>query len=247
MKDRLRKKVKSFSSSSSSSISGNRDRGRGGEREGDWGYLASGSPIGVHLCPSVVRILSCGTLFALWAFAVLNCAGADLEPTEKIPPLRPPRGEIPPSFWEQHGGSILVWTVVGLGVIGAAIWFLMRPKAPVVVAPEAAARKALEKLREYPEDGAVLSRVSQVLRYYVTNAFELPQGEMTTAEFSRAITGHPRLGPALAQSLSDFLRACDERKFAHPSGMAPLDARARALELVEAAERRRAEILDKAA
>ena len=50
-----------------------------------------------------------------------------------------------------------------------------------------------------PEDGALLSQVSQILRHYVVAAFDLPPGELTTAEFCRAIAGHARIGPELVR------------------------------------------------
>ena len=104
--------------------------------------------------------------------------------------------------------------MVLLGVIGATVWWMRRNRPAVAVPPEVLARQALEPLRQQAEDGAVLSRISQVLRRYVSAAFGLPAGEMTTAEFSRAIAGQGRLGTDLAARLGDFLRKCDERKFA---------------------------------
>jgi len=83
-----------------------------------------------------------------------------------------------------------------LALVSAAAWFLTRPKPPVVVPPDVQARLALEPLRQQPEDGVLLSRVSQILRHYVGAAFDLPPGELTTAEFCHAIDGHTQIGPS---------------------------------------------------
>ena len=105
----------------------------------------------------------------------------------------------------------------------------------------------------------VLSEASQILRRYVAAAFAWPPAELTTAEFSAALAGDEKIGPELARTLSNFLRECDERKFA-PAGVVGVQASAcsdsapatpgtlkrelqpaavRALELVSAAEARR--------
>jgi len=87
-----------------------------------------------------------------------------------------------------------------------------------------------------------LSRISQILRRYVGAAFALPPGEMTTADFCRAIAGHERLGAELSATLGDFLRRCDERKFAPAAPRPSLGAAAQALKIVELAEVRRAQL-----
>jgi len=147
---------------------------------------------------------------------------------------------MPLAFWEQYGLWVVLGGVAVLALAGAGAWLLTRPKPPVVVAPEEQARGALEPLREKPEDGALLSRVSQVLRHYVTAAFHLPPEELTTAEFCRAMSGQGRIGPDLSAALSEFLRQCDERKFSPPAPTPPLSAVAQALKLIEQAQARRA-------
>ena len=158
---------------------------------------------------------------------------------EESPKLQPPWGEIPPTFWEQHGvtailsaGGVILFVVLG-------IWFWLRPRPAEVVLPEVEARRALEALSKRPEDGAVLSRISQVLRQYVLVVFELPPGQPTTAEFCQLIVLSDKVGNELSSRLADFLRQCDERKFANSSSNASLHAGARALELVNQGEARR--------
>jgi hypothetical protein len=162
--------------------------------------------------------------------------------TNKPPALVPPYGELPPTFFEQHGTAI---AFAGLGIIVLATcggWLIFRPKPKMIVPPEVEARQELERLRQRPEDGVVLSRVSQVTRSYFIAAFQLTQGEFTTAEFCREISGNDKIGAELALAAADFLRDCDREKFSSKTGPAKLDAADRALKLIEQAEQRRAQL-----
>jgi hypothetical protein len=158
---------------------------------------------------------------------------------DEIPPLRPPRAELPPSFWEQNQSTILLAVFAGVLFIVVVIWFFTARRPAVVLPPEVVARQGLENLRATPEDGLLLSRVSRILRRYLATAFELPPGESTTTEFCAELAANERIGSELANDVSAFLRRCDERKFA-PSAPAPeLGAVAQSLKLVEAGEARR--------
>ena len=183
------------------------------------------------------RILS-GALAGLMG-AQLAVAG-DLAPSNAPPALLPPRPELPPSFWEQYGLWVSLGVMLLLAVAVLLFFLLRRPRPPAAVFPAAEARLRLEPLRRQPETGVVLSLVSQVLRRYFAAAFGLPQQEMNTTEFCRAVAGHPQLGEDLSSALAAFLRACDQHKFP-PQTVAPppLDAVSRALKLIEQAEARR--------
>jgi hypothetical protein len=88
----------------------------------------------------------------------------------------------------------------------------------------------------------LLSEVSQIMRHYISAAFELAAGEMTTAEFCRIIASSESVGPELASALETFMRRCDEKKFS-PAPPAPaLNAARQAMLLIEQAEARRAEL-----
>jgi hypothetical protein len=158
------------------------------------------------------------------------------------PRLYPPEDPIPPTFVQQHSLAIAVGGIVLAGMILALALWLRRPSRMAVVPPALEARVVLEPLREAVEDGALLSRVSQVLRHYVSAAFGLAAEEQTTAEFCCAIASHEHIGPDLASGISDFLRRCDERKFAPPTPAPPLQGVAGALEIIEQAEARRAQL-----
>jgi len=160
---------------------------------------------------------------------------------EEIPPLRPPRGEIPPSLVEQYGSWLIAGGVLAFVLAGTIIWFLMRPRPPVPVPPAVQARNALEPLGIQPEDGALLSQVSYIVRRYAAAVFGLPRTELTTDEFCKALTQLESISPELSTELCGFLTECDRRKFA-PSASAPPvlppGAVARAYQLIDHAETR---------
>ncbi|HYG33243.1 MAG TPA: hypothetical protein VEC99_00575 [Clostridia bacterium] len=190
-------------------------------------------------------------LFAIfWVFSIPVWAATNIAGPDDIPPLRPPRGEIPPTFWELYGGWVIVSAVVALVIILCVVaWILTRPKPTIVIPPAVEARQALEPLSKQPENGVVLSQVSQVVRHYFASVFGLPSEERTTTEFCRAVSEMEQVGPDLSAAVSGFLRECDHRKFAPaPSGppSLPLGAVPRATKLIELAEARR-EVLARAA
>jgi hypothetical protein len=150
---------------------------------------------------------------------------------------------MPATFWEQYGVLVIVGGVAALVLLGLAVWFLTRPKPPIIVPPQAQARAALEPLRHQPENGVVLSRVSQILKHYIAAAFNLEPGETTTAQFCQTLAQRPQISPHLAAALTEFLRRCDERKFAPDPPAVPFVAAERALELIDESEaaRRKAE------
>src|SRR5262245_40846928 len=78
---------------------------------------------------------------------------------EEIPPLRPPRGEIPPGFWEQHSGEAVAAILIVLIGIGIALWLLLRARPQASIPPAVQARQMLNPLLGQPESGLVLSRV----------------------------------------------------------------------------------------
>lgn len=194
------------------------------------------------LCAASCVRHTCFWLMAagFWLLASAMVAQA-FDPTqpEPIPKLRPPRGEIPPSLWEQHGNLFILLAPVFLVFILALTWYLFRPKPPVPVPPQVRARRELEYLQTQPETGALLSRVSQVLRHYLAAAFTLPPDEMTTTEFCREVSGQGRIGTELVTQINTFLRQCDELKFAPPQPRPASGAATQAIQLVDRAEQRR--------
>jgi hypothetical protein len=161
---------------------------------------------------------------------------------DKIPPLRPPMREVPPSYWEEHRAAIIGGCVAGVILIGGVIWVLTRPRVPRVAPPEVMAREALSKLKDKREDGVLISRVSQILRHYMTVRFGLPLVEYTTTDFCKELNSNAKAGPELAAEIGKFLRLADEHKFAPEASGANGEWVARSLKLIESAEARHAEV-----
>jgi hypothetical protein len=173
----------------------------------------------------------------------ISCSAAELPLDEPIPPLRPPRGPLPPTFWEAWVGWVIGGGALFFILLAGLIWLLVRAKAPLIIPPEAQARNALGALRGQPESGLLLSRVSQIVRAYFSAAFALPAGELTTSELCRAIEERQEISVQLKGEVSDFLRSCDERKFSPTPAPAPIiGAVIRADKLIETAEAQRAEL-----
>lgn len=194
--------------------------------------------IGGSISNFAFRICASAFLF----IALPGLAATNTSPGDELAKLRPPREELPPTFWEQNHWPVILCSILLLAVIGVILWFLTRPKPPVIVPPEIRARQALDLLLNKPEDGNVLSQASQILRRYFAEAFALPPGELTTGEFCRAASGHEGLGTELANAVCEFLRRCDERKFTASPPAAPLAAVDTALKLIGAAQARLADI-----
>jgi hypothetical protein len=180
-------------------------------------------------------------------FLLSFCAWGQTSTNNALPALAPAYGEMKPmilgkevpEYWAQHEVLIIFTGVLAVVSAGVLIWLMLRPGAPVAAPPEVLARATLARLSGRPEDGKVLSEISQVLRRYFTQSFRLPLVELTTAEFSRALAGNESVGPELGAAVVSFLRECDERKFSASRSEIPLNAAGRALELVSKAEKRR--------
>ena len=156
---------------------------------------------------------------------------------DALPALAPAYGELSPTFWEQHETAIIVGSFTFIAFTILLLKVMLRPKTPALLPPEVLARRTLAKLEPQPEDGKVLSEVSQILRRYVVAVFQLPSAEMTTAEFCAALAGSEKTGPELARSISSFLSECDERKFSTAPAATPINAVIRALELIALSEK----------
>ena len=162
--------------------------------------------------------------------------------TNAQPALVPPYAELPPTFWEQHKIAVVVGGLLFLVAQSIFLWKLLMRLQPAIEPPQNVACATLTRLLDEPENGRVLSEVSQILRRYLGAAFQMPGVELTTAEFIAALARNEKIGPELSKSLADFLRECDVRKFSAAPATPPLDAAERALQLVHQAEARRAKI-----
>jgi hypothetical protein len=182
------------------------------------------------------------TIFAVIFFTARLLAQTNSETTNAPLKLLPPYDELPPTFWEQNATAI---SFAGLGVVTLLaffLWLIFRPKPEIIVPPEVQAREALHKLSSQPEDGEMLSRVSEIVRHYFRSAFQLSPGELTTTEFCREISGNEKISAELSTATANFLRDCDDHKFSATAGAGKIDAANRALNLIEQAEQRRAQL-----
>src|SRR3984957_8754851 len=128
--------------------------------------------------------------------------------------LAPPYPEIQPTIWETYHWAIMIGGIFFLSALGLLLLAILKSKPAATENPEDLARVALAKLSDRPEDGACLSQISQTLRHYFSVAFQLPAGEMTTAELGAILTAHDGVGTDLGKRASHFLLECDQRKFA---------------------------------
>lgn len=158
--------------------------------------------------------------------------------TNALPTLLPPYGELPPTFWEAHTTAVI--NCGGLIFLAAfTIWMLLRPKPIRAASLGETAIRSLEQLRSHPEDGRLLSEVSQIMKRYVGSVFGFAGGEMTTAEFSAVLANHPECDAQFAATIANLLQRCDRDKFAVHTNAPPLNAASQALRLVQFSEQNR--------
>ena len=182
-----------------------------------------------------ILVIFAGVLLVTPLHAATNLISAD-----EIPPLTAPRGEVAPGFWELYSSWVLLGVVLLVLLVAVLGWWLTRPKPPPVIIPAAVeARQALEVLGDQAESGVVLSRVSRIVRHYFSLTFGLPPAERTTTEFCAALAALPHLSPGLSANVSEFLRQCDQRKFAPSPPQPPLGAVSTAAKLIQLAEQSR--------
>lgn len=160
--------------------------------------------------------------------------------TNDLPELIPPYAALPPSLWEQYGLALIFCFLISAAAGGVLIWVLTRPRPAPVVPAEVQARQALAILRAQPQTGAVISQVSQVLRRYISSAFALPAGELTTQELIAAMKSARTFDNKLRETAIQFLESCDERKFAPTQVAPPQNVASLALALIEQGESVRA-------
>lgn len=158
---------------------------------------------------------------------------------EDIPALLPPHPEIPPGAWEQYW----FWFAAGavLLVIVPIAFFSLRRSRPSPPRPlDELAREELSRLRNEPETGAVLSRISRGLRIYLAAAFSMPGDEFTTPEFVSRLESIPCVDSELKSQIGAFLRRCDELKFSQAAPGESSGSALKALEFVNRCDRIRA-------
>ncbi|HEX7654692.1 MAG TPA: hypothetical protein VF607_14380 [Verrucomicrobiae bacterium] len=167
-----------------------------------------------------------------WCPLALGAAGGS-----DLPPLLPPHGEEQLTFWQEHRAAVLLTALVFILVQSWLLWKWLMRLQPKAEPPVNLARAALFKLLNEPEDGALLSEVTRVLRYYFGAVFGLPGESSSTAEFLVGLEREPRLDSALKQRVTALLQACDVRKFAPGPAGPEQEIVERAMALINDAEK----------
>ena len=153
----------------------------------------------------------------------------------ELPGLRPPRGELAPSGWEEHGWSSMLLAVLVTAAIAILVWRSRRPQPAVTLPPLLRARQALEARRQRPVDAALVSEIARIFRDAVRGQLSLPSEELTTEQLMTAL--QRSLIPAdTRRAIGDFLRECDTVKFALPAPTPDPALVSRALALLAAVE-----------
>ena len=119
---------------------------------------------------------------------------------------------IPP--WVVFVGSFIALTVLGL--IAWLVWRWLRKPTPEQT-PRARAIELLQSVRSEirqltPYEFSI--RVSDILRHYVMQQYQLPVTRQTSVEFLESLTNTSQFSEADKSLLGDFLTRCDLIKFA---------------------------------
>src|SRR5687767_13161325 len=122
-----------------------------------------------------------------------------------------------PDYW------IWIWTAVGIvlvAVIGFLVWkFWLKkrfePVPPPPIPPHVRARRRLkEAMAQISDPKLFVSEVSDAVRFYLEESFNLRAPERTTEEFLHELQSSRKLGENVTASLGEFLSRCDMVKFA---------------------------------
>jgi hypothetical protein len=119
---------------------------------------------------------------------------------------------IPP--WMIFAASLFALTIIGVLIYYGRKIF--RKKKPTATPPERAmaALAAIENEIENLPPYRFSIRVSDILRRYVMEQFDLPMTRQTSLEFLNAISGAGNFTEDEKALLTDFLNRCDLIKFA---------------------------------
>ncbi|HEX8280824.1 MAG TPA: DUF4381 family protein [Chthoniobacterales bacterium] len=117
--------------------------------------------------------------------------------------------------WVIFAAAFVGLTILGLIVWGIRRWLQRRPKP--VVTPRTRALALLERARAEvatvnPYEFSI--RISDILRHYVVEEYQLPLTRQTSVEFLEAISQARKFSEDERALLADFLSRCDLIKFA---------------------------------
>lgn len=121
----------------------------------------------------------------------------------------------------------ILWTLLGLAVIGGVWWFIARrrknrplftPKKEEIP-PYVKAIKSLdgikaEKLWQAGKEKEYYTKLTDTLRQYLDDEFQIPAMEQTSAETVKAVAANPLVDAADRERMTDMLATADFVKFA---------------------------------
>jgi hypothetical protein len=114
---------------------------------------------------------------------------------------------------------VFVAAFVSLAIIGLIVWLIVRSRKRIVPI-QSSRERALELLDRMQSDVEKMQpyrfsiRVSDILRCYVTEQFDLPVTRQTSVEFLSGLTKWSPFSEDEKSLLEDFLNRCDLIKFA---------------------------------
>lgn len=168
---------------------------------------------------------------------------------EEIPPrpddkgdIRGIKGVVGPVAWAPEWWFVLIG---GALAVAFYLWYkrkraLQGPPPPPPVPPDIAALKKLQTLKEsgWLEAGQTkeyYSAISEILRAYLEDGFQIPALERTTNELVRSIQKNTAFQSMRQVELKDLLEECDLVKFAkwRPDPAEGAKAHALAIQIVE--------------
>lgn len=146
-----------------------------------------------------------------------------------------------PDYW------IYLWIALGLlaaALLGFLLWKYwlkkaLQPKPVPPLPPHVRVRRKLkEALACIGDPKLFASTVSDAVRIYLEESFELRAPEQTTEEFLHELQNSNRLDATVKESLGEFLSRCDLVKFAkyEPTQMELEELHSAALRIVEETE-----------
>jgi hypothetical protein len=192
-----------------------------------------------RICRVPLRILDFGfRILPLMALSALALSTNRSKLPDKIPDLKPPLHEMPPTFWEAHATQVSIGVVLAtvLGVLLARA--LLRRRGEEAEPADRLARRALEALRGRPDDAQTAAEAALQLRRFTQAVLRLPAGELTTEEvIASLLATSPRpIAPVPADvqdALARLLKECDACHFAPIPQGSRSGLVARALEIAD--------------
>lgn len=132
---------------------------------------------------------------------------------DAIPDLRPAEESLPPTFWEQHGQTILLAGLTVVLVLTLLILWRRRKLPAASVSPEQIARETLRKLEGAPDNSVLAGLVLHALRQYIPAALVWPPGELTADEIVLRLNSEKKLATELNAEIIILLQQCEQRHF----------------------------------